>query len=176
MPKQNHRTQSALCCPGCGYNLTGICALDTPRGDCPECGLAFDRKVLVDQQRKRQSVYSGGFLAKLLAMPCVLAFLPVCCGLGGSALFSGATPSTSNTAFVVFVTFGIPLLAVLLASWLLAQQYHQATTLGIPIENRKGMQRHIILPWILFFIVELILTVVYFAGGCALIVAILMSS
>ena len=154
----------ALHCPACGYNLHGVCTRERREGNCPECGLAFVRDRLYERQRERAAFPTSLMVMQLLLFPVVIV-------VGGLFCIAGVVPGVQSTTVVVVVTVGIPLLCALLAGGLIASQYHPRCIAGVLPKDRRGMQRHILYPWLLFFVIEAVLTVVYFVGGCAAILA-----
>ncbi len=159
----------APACACCGYNLTGICTPVRPTGVCPECGTVFERAQLLERHLERASFPLSFVVLQLLLFPVIIVFTPVCCvGTLWDSLFLDEPSDAAMT--LVFV--GMPLFAAFLAGGLIARQYYPGAVLGVPPERRRGLKRHIILPWLLFFLIEAVLAVVYFFGGCALLLAV----
>jgi len=169
MADQPTQEQTPLRCPDCGYNLTGSCTVESPTGDCPECGLAFERKVLIEQRRRRAKFSLTSLIIELLLFPILIGSTALCGGAMSDAFFA----NEPSTGVFVFLILGPPLFCAFLVAGLLSNSYYTARVGGIPPERRRGLKRHIILPWLLFFLIEVVLTAVYFIGGCAVIIVVL---
>ena len=70
----------------------------------------------------------------------------------------------------ILMFFVVPMAGAALIAWLLARQVYPGRVAGIVPGRRRGILRHISLMWLLFFVIELVLTGMYFFGGCAVIV------
>ena len=126
--------------------------------------MAFVRDRLYERQRERAAFPMSLMVMQLLLFPVVIV-------VGGLFCIAGVFPGVQSTTAAVVLTVGIPLLCAFLAGGLIASQYHPRSIAGVLPEHRRGMQRHILYPWLLFFVIEAVLTVVYFVGGCAAILA-----
>lgn len=156
----------ALHCPSCRYNLHGVCTPAKPVGKCPECGLAFRRADLLERQREREAYPLELAVLQLLSIPIALAFLPMCCGV--SSLVVLDRYDQFNSPIFVLGTFVVtPAIGAALAAWLVSAQVYPGMVRGIAPEDRRGLQRSAGMLWLLFFVIELVLTAVYFFGGCA---------
>jgi len=153
-----------VCCPACGYSLRGVCSRESPMGRCPECGGAFTLDQILARQRERAAFPMSLLVMQLLLFPIVIIFCGIFCVAGAWDAFFFDEPSTAVFGLLMV---GVPLFGAFLAGGIIARQYYPRSVSGIAPEHRRGMQRHIILPWLLFFVIEAVLTAVYFVGGCA---------
>ena len=154
-----------MTCPGCGYNLTGVCTPTTPEGRCPECGVPFRRVELLKRQRERESFPTSSVVVQLLLFPVLLACMPMCCGIGSIGLANGY--DQFETPVFILTLFVVPVVGAALIAWLIAWQAYPGRVAGIVPGRRRGILRHISLMWLLFFVIELVLTGMYLFGGCA---------
>jgi len=173
MPDAPHspRTSAAdrvapLCCLRCGYNLTGVCTFETPEGTCPECGRAFERGTLhrfqQAQQRNRPNL-----IAWLLIWPVVYAvMLPItsCCLIG----MAGDLPGIG-----MMIALVVLLGACSFSGWWLAQNASLAHRAGREPDEVPAFYRYLFWPWLLFTLTHLVLTVVFFLGGCMFLVVLI---
>lgn len=157
----------ALHCPGCGYNLRGVCTRESPEGRCPECGIGFRRESLLERMRERDAYPMGLAVLQLLMIPVLLACLPMCCGV--SSLVSLNRYDQFGSPLFILGLIAVPILGAALAAWLVSAQVYPGMVSGIAPEHRRGLQRSAGLLWFLFFVIEAVLTAVYLFGGCAVI-------
>lgn len=165
--EKRHGATGALYCPGCGYNLTGVCTPQQPLGACPECGRAFERAKLLSAQAA--DVRGPNLIVGLLVWPIGIAvFWPlVACFCGG--ILQNAPAVGSIVLVVVLVS------PCALTGWWLADRLVTAKRTGRDRDELPAFYRHTAWPWLLFSLTHAVLAAAYFAGGCALIVTILFS-
>ncbi len=162
------RDAPALHCPGCGYNLHGVCTPQRPAGHCPECERAFVREHLL----RLLAVQGRGpnLIIGLLVWPIATAlFWPL------ASCFFGALLQDAF-GFGVVVILALLLGSCGLTGWWLANALVQAKRAGRDWDEVPAFYRHAFWPWLLFTAAHVVLTVAYFAGGCALVISIIVSS
>lgn len=146
-------------CPACGYNLTGVCTVEKPTGVCPECGGAYSAQTVYRRDR-------GGWRTFLIILLIVeVIVLPVVVIFGSIAWLGSIAGGNPATLFIVPAIVALPI------GLLLAGQYRVLSQLGVPRPLRPSPWPTLLLTTALFTIVTYTLGMVYFCGGCLVILS-----
>lgn len=143
---------STLYCPKCSYNLSNL-----TENRCPECGEAFDPDTLRMLQAKGVSPWS--LILQIIFVPILFAIMaPIC-------LITTLGAEIFGIAFSGIFILG----AIVFHACYLSRSYVRSYRLRFGDDRTPWVYRHVWACCTLIAITEVVITFMYFAGGCAVI-------
>lgn len=129
-------------CPSCDYNLHGL-----PDGDCPECGIAFDRKQLSQSRVGRKESFTDVF-GTLAGWPAMvwLALIPaISVVLLPFVMLLSAVSGSEYVGIICFsiaiaVVIGLVLYHTVLICKDLGRQTHRILRTGAPQKEHPSKE------------------------------------